>query len=113
MASAEMMFAAQTKALPGAPELITSHPKYRWAVVTSASRLLALERLIAAGLDRPSELVCSGDVDHGKPAPDCYALAAEHLKVSPTRCVVFEDVLLGFRSACAAKTRVVALTTSH
>lgn len=38
----------------------------------------------------------------GKPAPDVYALAARKLGQAPEKCIVVEDAVSGFKSACAA-----------
>ena len=43
-----------------------------------------------------------GEVERGKGFPDVYLLAAQRLGVSPSRCLVFEDVLPGIRGAKAA-----------
>jgi beta-phosphoglucomutase len=49
------------------------------------------------------EVTVSGDdVEHGKPAPDCYLLAAKQLGVHPKHCVVIEDAQFGVRAAKAA-----------
>ncbi|MBT44703.1 MAG: HAD family hydrolase [Deltaproteobacteria bacterium] len=41
-------------------------------------------------------------VDHGKPAPDIYLLAAQRMGVSPSRCAVIEDSRLGAEAGLAA-----------
>lgn len=46
--------------------------------------------------------VSGDDVEHGKPAPDCYLLAAKRLGAQPQQCVVIEDALFGVRAAKAA-----------
>ncbi len=46
--------------------------------------------------------VCAEDYAHGKPAPDCFLLAAERLGVAPEHCLVFEDTQLGIDAATAA-----------
>ena len=51
--------------------------------------------------------------ERGKPAPDCYLLAAAKLGVEPRDCVVFEDAINGIKSARAAGMRVVAFTGTH
>jgi len=48
------------------------------------------------------ELVSGDDVQHGKPAPDCYLLAAKKLGVKPKDCVVIEDASFGVQAAKAA-----------
>jgi beta-phosphoglucomutase-like phosphatase (HAD superfamily) len=39
------------------------------------------------------------DVEHGKPAPDLFLLAAKRMGVAPEACLVFEDSLLGITAA--------------
>jgi HAD superfamily hydrolase (TIGR01509 family) len=42
------------------------------------------------------------DVEHGKPAPDMFLLAATRMGVPPEKCLVFEDAEPGMRAAEAA-----------
>jgi sugar-phosphatase len=49
------------------------------------------------------------DYAAGKPAPDCFLLAAERLGVSPGRCLVFEDSAAGIAAAKTAGMTCVAL----
>jgi HAD superfamily hydrolase (TIGR01509 family) len=73
------------------------------AVATSTRRPLALRKLEAADLLRRFEVICtSTDVQHPKPAPDIYLLAAAQLGVEPTQCLVLEDSPTGVRAALAA-----------
>lgn len=44
-------------------------------------------------------VVTREDVEHPKPAPDMFLLAAQRLGVDPTRCLVFEDSRLGVEAA--------------
>lgn len=46
------------------------------------------------------------DVQHGKPAPDVFLHAAEHLGIVPERCAVVEDSRYGVQAARAAGMRV-------
>lgn len=54
-------------------------------------------------------LVCRGDAERIKPAPDLYLEAARQLDVAPEKCLVIEDSMNGMISAHAAgmKTLVV------
>lgn len=52
-------------------------------------------------------IVSHEDVEHHKPAPDTYLLAAERLGVRPERCCAFEDTDLGIESAAGAGMTVV------
>ncbi len=65
--------------MPGAIALARSLPSDRWAVATSSSRELAVARLKYVGLELPSVLVASEDVERGKPEPDPYLHAAQAL----------------------------------
>lgn len=47
-------------------------------------------------------VVTPEDVQHGKPAPDMFLLAAQRMGVPPERCLVFEDAEPGMRAAEAA-----------
>ncbi|MCX5786906.1 MAG: beta-phosphoglucomutase family hydrolase [Elusimicrobia bacterium] len=58
-------------------------------------------------------IVCATDVRRGKPHPDTFLRLAKKLGVRPSRCIVFEDALLGEEAARRARMRVVAVTTSH
>ncbi|MBT3287149.1 MAG: HAD family phosphatase [Victivallales bacterium] len=49
------------------------------------------------------------DYELGKPAPDCFLLAAERLGVAPERCLVFEDSAAGVAAAKTAGMACVAL----
>ena len=56
------------------------------------------------------DAICTrDDVQHVKPAPDLFLLAAERLAVAPDRCVVFEDSPNGLRAAHAAGMWTVAV----
>lgn len=73
------------------------------AVATSTRRPLALKKLEAAGLLPRFDAICtSSDVEHPKPAPDIYLLAARSLGIEPSRCLVLEDSPTGVRAALAA-----------
>lgn len=45
----------------------------------------------------------------GKPAPDCYLIAAKRIGVPTSDCIVFEDGRAGKRAAIAAGCRVIAV----
>ncbi len=70
------------------------------AVATSSSRSTAHRLLHAAGVRPRFDIIIGGDdVEHGKPAPDLFLLAAEHLGVAPSDCIVLEDSGAGVRAA--------------
>ena len=60
------------------------------------------------------DAIAHGDeVEHGKPDPGIFLLAAKKLKVPPAQCVVFEDAPAGVEAALRAGMKVVALTTNR
>lgn len=101
------------EAIEGAAVFLRSLPADRWAIVTSAPRDLAMRRLDAAGLPIPPVFVTGEDVERGKPAPDCFLLAAERLGRRIEDCLVFEDAPAGIQAGEAAGAAVVVVTTTH
>jgi sugar-phosphatase len=99
--------------IEGAARLLASLPAERWAIVTSAPRALAEARLKAAGLELPVNLITAEDVSQGKPAPDCFLLAAKRLGVDIRDCLVFEDAPAGIAAAEAAGASVMVITATH
>jgi sugar-phosphatase len=96
-------------AIAGAKRLLYALPEDRWALVTSASRELAIRRMLAAALPIPKVLISAEDVIKGKPAPDGYLVAAKTLGASPKDCLVFEDTITGLKAAHAAGMRAFAI----
>lgn len=60
-----------------------------------------------------SSIVTGCDVARGKPAPDVYLEAARQLKVSPARCLVFEDIVAGILAGKNAGMRVCAVADAY
>ncbi|WP_147076593.1 HAD-IA family hydrolase [Methylobacterium haplocladii] len=110
---AEMVDVADVDPIAGAARFLASLPPECWAIVTSAPRKLAECRLAAAGLPLPPLMIAAEDVAHGKPAPDCFRLAADTLGVSADACLVFEDAPAGIAAAEAADAAVVVITATH
>jgi len=78
------------------------------AVASSTRREEVERRLALTGLAQTFRAFVGGDeVEHGKPAPDIFLLAAERLGAEPADCLVFEDVEHGARGALAAGMQVV------
>lgn len=100
-------------AIAGAAAFLASLPADRWAVVTSAPRALAERRIAAAGLPSPAVMIAAEDVERGKPAPDCFLLAAQRLGHPIGDCLVFEDAPAGIAAAEAAGASVVVVTATH
>lgn len=107
--AAEMADMDGVAPVTGAAAFLASLPADRWAIATSASRDLALRRLEAAGLTPPRTFITAEDVEHGKPSPDCFLLAAAQLGFAAGDCVVFEDAPAGIEAAKAAGAAVVVI----
>lgn len=83
-------------------ELLKEHGVPR-AVATSTRQPRASRKLAASGLLHYFDtVVTSSDVQHPKPAPDIYLLAAQRLGKEPTHCLALEDSPTGTRAALAA-----------
>jgi len=99
-------------ALPGAHDMLTQRV-LPVAVVTSATRAVAMVRLTRAGLPVPEVLIGADDVERGKPDPLPYLRAAQLLNVAASDCVAVEDTPAGLTSIKRAGAKPVALLTSH
>lgn len=100
-------------ALPGALEMLRAMPSERMAIVTSATRALAVARMGYAGLPVPRNLVTSENVMQGKPFPEPYLKGAALLGFAAEDCVVVEDAPAGITAGRKAGMRVVALQTTY
>lgn len=100
-------------ALPGAAELLAHLPPDRFAIVTSATRPLAVARLGYAGIPVPRHTITANDVIHGKPSPEPFLKGAALLGFVPADCLVFEDSPAGISSARSAGMKTIALQTTY
>jgi HAD superfamily hydrolase (TIGR01509 family) len=71
------------------------------AVASSSPRERLDRTLNHIGLAFPVS-VAGDEIEHGKPAPDMFLVAAERLGVAPERCVVVEDSAPGVAAGVAA-----------
>jgi sugar-phosphatase len=100
-------------ALPGAVELLAHLPTDRFAIVTSATRPLAVARLGYAGIPVPRHVITANDVIYGKPSPEPFLKGAALLGFDPADCLVFEDSPAGIASARSAGMKAIALQTTY
>ena len=103
-------------AVAGAPAFVTSLVRLGVprAVATSARGTDATRLLGNLGLLAHFEvIVAAEDVRRGKPAPDVFLTAAEHLGIRPEACLVFEDSVLGVQAGREAGMRVIGVTTGY
>ena len=79
-------------------------------VATSARRVTAETNLERVGLlNKFAHLTCGDEVEHGKPDPEIYLLAARRAGVAPEECAVVEDSRNGCLSGLAAGAHVYAV----
>ena len=95
--------------LDGAVETVrrvaATHPL---GIASSAHPRVIEAALRTSGLsDAFRAVTASDEVEHGKPSPDVYLLAARRLGVAPADCLVVEDSLNGVLAARAAGMVVV------
>ena len=109
----EMVDVDDLKVLPGARALLESLPPERWAIVTSATGRLALERLRVAGLPAPERMISAEMVERGKPDPEPYRRGAELIHSSAAECLVVEDAPSGVGAGVAAGCRVLGVLGTH
>jgi beta-phosphoglucomutase family hydrolase len=73
------------------------------SVASGGPKLIVVPTLAKAGLTELFPVVITPeDVQHGKPSPDMFLLAAKRMGVSAAECLVFEDAEPGIQAAEAA-----------
>lgn len=91
--------------MPGAIEALRSvhQAGLKIGVVTGAGSHGVASTIEAHELHQFVDTVVSGDdVQHSKPAPNCYLLALERLNITGADCVALEDTQNGVTAAAAA-----------
>ncbi|MBN2089047.1 HAD family phosphatase [candidate division KSB1 bacterium] len=105
---------AKIEFYPKALELIDAIQKIslQLGIVTSCVRN-SLNRAIPVSVQPFFEYIVTGDeIKNGKPKPDPFLLAADHLQRSSSECLVIENAPLGIQAAKAAGMPCVAITTT-
>lgn len=79
-------------------------------LATSNSRILLDAALKCTNIAKYfNSITLTAEVNYGKNHPDVYLLAAKKLGISPSECIVFEDIIEAVKGAKAAKMKVVAI----
>ncbi|HEU4589316.1 MAG TPA: hexitol phosphatase HxpB [Steroidobacteraceae bacterium] len=102
-------------ALPGVREMLGACRERGWqtALASNSPSMLCEHVLGALELEGMFDVVLSAEqVPRGKPAPDIYLEAARRLRVSPARCIAFEDSVSGVRAARGAGMTVIAIPSA-
>lgn len=97
--------------LPGVADFLTRMSSYGLpiAVVTASYHRIADAVMADAPVDGITFVVAGDDVEHPKPDPAGYLLAAERLGVRPEDCVAVEDSFPGMSAAVAAGARTIVV----
>ena len=115
----EIIFSGRIPPRAGVKRLAQEALEEGWALaVASTSAKESVEAVIGYTLGDETRkrlsLILAGDVvKQKKPAPDIYNLAAEKLKLLPSRCVVIEDTRQGLVASTAAGMRSVITVSAY
>jgi len=83
-------------------------------VGTSNNKVLTRKVLVSNHIYDLFDVIITGcQAERGKPHPEIFLKVAESLKVSPDKCLVIEDVLVGVKAAKAAGMKVCAIEDIH
>ena len=101
----------QIRPLPGAHDLLQnlSSLKVPWAIATSGKMKDAHHPLAMLKLGAEITVVTSDEVEHAKPEPDLFLVAAEKLKVEMEDCIVVGDSIWDLLGAQRARALGVGL----
>jgi HAD superfamily hydrolase (TIGR01509 family) len=80
-----------------------------WAIATSSRREQVTRSVAALQLDREPTIVDGSHVEHAKPAPDLFLLAARTLGVEPAGCWSIGDATWDMRASVAAGMTGIAI----
>lgn len=101
---------------PGIKEFLQGCREHhiKLGIATSNSRELVDNIAAVHGLhDYFDCIMTSCEVAKGKPAPDIYLAVAEKLKVPPSNCLVFEDIIPGIMAGRNAGMEVCAVEDDY
>jgi beta-phosphoglucomutase len=102
--------------MPGCRKTLERLQKANLALAVATSgppenlELVLSEGLIANYFDAT---VDGFEIAAGKPAPDCFLLAADRLELPPASCLVVEDAPVGIQAATAAGIKAIGLVGTH
>lgn len=97
--------------IDGVIEAVNSIDLPKGVASNSAAGMLDMKLRHVGLYDRFAPNIFSiSQVKRGKPAPDLYLYAAEHMGFAPEDCIVVEDSVPGVRAARSAGMRVLGFT---
>jgi beta-phosphoglucomutase family hydrolase len=110
------LYAPDIRAVDGLDQIITELHNIGLKLGIATTSPIANRSFVlpALGLDASFDTILGEeDVTKGKPDPEIYLLAAQHLNVNPSDCIVFEDSPPGVQAGKTAGMYVVGLLTTH
>lgn len=102
---AAQVLAKEVPVKPGAKEALMWLKEHgiKAAIATSSLKETAEKYLVQTGLTDYIDAVVSGfELEHGKPAPDIFLMAAKEVGAAPESCVVVEDAISGVHAGKSA-----------
>ncbi len=107
-----MQESLEARMVPGVRQFLDHHAGVPKAVGSNAEPANVNFVVDGAHLRPYFQAIVDGyQVERPKPHPDIYLKAADLLKISPSRCIVFEDSPLGASAGRAAGAKVVGVET--
>ena len=100
------------KLTPGIKEIF-SRRDIKQCIATGGIKSKTEQKLKAVGIEgffKPEQIFTADMVEHGKPEPDLFLLAARKMGEKPENCVVIEDSIAGMKAGLRAGMKTVAYT---
>lgn len=106
----ELIRAGGVTAFPDALRLVQAVKALSWPMAVASSSKNANQMMQTIHLESGQSLldafsvnVCGRDLQHGKPNPEIFLLAATELRIDPEHCFVAEDASAGIEAAHAGR----------
>jgi beta-phosphoglucomutase len=108
-------YAKQLEPIPGLVDFLNNSQALNiaMAIATSAPRVNIDFTIDGLNIRKYFNIIVGSDgIRNGKPDPEIFLTAADKLNILPSKCIVFEDSLIGIEAACRAGMKVIVVTTS-
>lgn len=103
------------KEVKGVTLLLRELKKYDFptALVTSGKKWKISQAFLQLGIEGLFTIeVTADEIRESKPNPECYSLAANLLGKSSSRCLVFEDAVVGVKAAVTSGAKCIGVKSS-